>query len=155
MNLLISAMLMLAVHEPGQGSVLITEEERRQFDRIGTCTQGAQSFDLRGAAFVEDHAIDVHSRYGPLRLSVRGENLRVESIGPHPRISPSYLDIDSRIDASRDLDIELELANFEGRLVLYWKETFQHRHYRQGLFEITDGELVPLCEGVGGRQVER
>jgi hypothetical protein len=48
------------------------------------------------------------------------------------------------------LDIQLKLVTFEGALALYWRETYLHRTYRQGLFEIQGMRASPLCEGAGG-----
>jgi hypothetical protein len=36
--------------------------------------------------------------------------------------------------------------------VLYWRETFQHRIYGQGLFRVVGQSLEPFCEGRAGVQ---
>ncbi len=50
-------------------------------------------------------------------------------------------------------DVELKLGLYEQQIVLYWRETYRHRIYRQGLFRFEGQALVPMCEGEGGEDI--
>jgi hypothetical protein len=104
--------------------------------------------------FLENQSIDIESENPPIRVSIRGENFFAEELGNNSRSRHFFESIDSIVDSTADLDIELKLAYFEGSLVLYWKETFHNRIYRQGLFSIIGHEVRRLCEGHGGSESE-
>jgi len=144
-----------AADPPRTQTVILTEEIRQAFDPVGDCEGNGRSFDLHRMMILEDRPVDIDSPDGPLRVSVHGEDLFFDAVGPTSPDRRYYTNVDSEIDPRDDLDIELKLAYFEGRLVLYWKETFQNRIYRQGLFSIAGHAVVPLCTGHGGRHVER
>ena len=136
---------------PLQGqSTVLTREQIEAFDPIGTCEGGGRSFDLRRVMFLENQSIDVDGPSGPLRVTISREHLLVEDASPGARESQTRIDIDSEVDINDDLDLELKLAYFDQRLVLYWKETYRHRFYRQGLFAINGREVRSLCSGQGG-----
>ncbi|HMG48123.1 MAG TPA: hypothetical protein VK614_11760 [Allosphingosinicella sp.] len=155
MNNFILVAMLLGAQTPATPGVIMTDELRPAADPIGTCERNGRSFDLHRMMVLEDRPVDFDGPDGPLRVSIRGENILFEEVGPNARHGHYYTDVDYEIEPRDDLDIELKLAYFEGRLVLYWRETFQNRIYRQGLFSITGHEITALCSGQGGRQIER
>jgi hypothetical protein len=158
MNMVAGAILLLAAMQ-GQPQpitvVSVSEEQLPSFDPIGNCEGHGRSVDMRRVMFLENRSVDVDGPGGPFRLSIQGEELVAEGVHPGPERPHFYEDVDSRIDMNSDLDIELKFAYFEGKLTLFWKETFNNRIYRQGLFDIVGHSLTPLCEGRGGSHVER
>lgn len=47
-------------------------------------------------------------------------------------------------------DIFIKHATLQGRPVLYWRETYLHRQYRQGILKYVGPAIFELCEGIGG-----
>lgn len=135
--------------------VQLTEEQTRSFDPLGHCEQNGHSIDMRRVMFLENRSIDMNSRTGPLRISIDHSDFIIEEVGQRSRHRRFINDVANTIDPAGNLDIELKLAYYNGNLLLYWKETFQNRHYRQGLFNIVGADLTPLCTGVGGRYAVR
>jgi hypothetical protein len=99
---------------------------------------------------LENHAVEVDGPQGPLRVSISGEYLLIDTTGPLPPRAVYATNISDAVDPNADLDVELKLGYFEGTLVAFWKETFRHRMYRQGLLRILGETVTPLCEGRGG-----
>lgn len=79
------------------------------------------------------------------RLRIDGERLSIIS-GELTR----PIRIDSLLFPDEDVDMELSFAVVDGELLLYWRETYRHRHYRQGFLRIVDDSLVEVCRGGGG-----
>lgn len=136
-------------------SVQLTDEQLRSFDPMGNCEQNGRSIDLHRVMLLENRWIDIDSPQGPLRISVNRGTFLATEIGPRSERRQFISDISDTIDPGSQIDIELKLAYLDGRLVLYWKETFQNRRYRQGLFNIVGTEVASLCEGLGGRYAVR
>ena len=164
MNLIVLALLLSGPVEPSpEPRILSPEAQLRTIDTIGSCEGSGGSIDLRRVMFLENRSIVIDGSQGPLRISVERDDFLVEEIGEGSQHRQYYNDIGNEVDESGELDIELKLASVEGRLVLYWKETFQNRIYRQGIFSInpsgfflaTEESLTPLCEGRGGSNSER
>ena len=118
--------------------------------RIGTCQGDGRSYNLRRLMLLENQMIEVDGPRGPLRVSISGEYLLIDTAGPPPRRAVYAANISDAVDPNADLDVELKLGYFEGTLVAFWKETFRHRTYRQGLLRISGETVTPLCEGSGG-----
>jgi hypothetical protein len=118
---------------------------------IGSCLRRGQPIDLRRLSLLESREVTVDSPAGPLWVTVQGDKLRIAepAVGGSRRVR--VWEIGSLFEDERGrLDVRLSLGVLDRDLVLYWRETYQNRIYRQGLFRILDGELVPLCEGRGG-----
>lgn len=128
-------------------------------DPAGGCEGGNGRIDMRRVMFLENRTLEVDGGTGPLRLRLDGETFYSEEIGERSERRTYFNRIDAMVQPGEDLDIELKLALVNGRLVLYWRETYQNRFYRQGLLTIEgralfgDDEQVmtPLCVGRGGR----
>lgn len=87
-------------------------------------------------------------RNRPLRVWLRGEAIYFERLDGD-RSSWGF-NIGHIAGREEYLDVELKLALVENQLALYWRETFQHRMYRQGLFRIVGDGLARWCDGEGG-----
>lgn len=78
--------------------------------------------------------------------------------------SPSTLSgpLNIHVPGNPDPDLNLKLAVFRGRLMVYWRESYLQRGYRFGLLEVnTEATLesadmaTPFCDGVGGYRMYR
>jgi len=118
--------------------------------RIGTCEAGGRSYDLHRLLLLENQEAEIDGPLGPLRVSVAEEYVEIRTSGPPPRRVIYATNIADAADPNGDLDVELKLGYFEGGLVIFWKETFHHRIYRQGMFRISSENVTPLCAGRGG-----
>ncbi|HVQ08927.1 MAG TPA: hypothetical protein VMS43_10895 [Allosphingosinicella sp.] len=129
-----------------------------RLDTTGSCEGQRGSVDMRRVMFLENQMLVIDGATGPLQIEVEGENFSVEEIGEGSGHRTYAEPMDGVIEPDEDLDIELKLALVDGRLALYWRETYRNRFYRQGLltiegrafFNAEDRGLRPLCEGRGG-----
>jgi hypothetical protein len=150
------AILAAAPNDALQSRALpLTEEQVQSLDPVGSCEGNGRSINMRRVMFLENLSVDIDGPNGELRVSVNRTDLVVEEIGSVSQRRRFINDIADLIDTTGEIDIQLKLAYFDGRLVLYWKETFQNRHYRQGLFNILGTNVSPLCSGLGGSHVVR
>lgn len=118
--------------------------------RIGTCEGDGRSYNLRRLMLLENRTIEIDGPHGPLRVSIAEEYVQIHTAGPTPARAIYATNIGDTADPRSDLDVELKLGYFDGFLVVFWKETFHHRIYRQGLFRIAGESVMPLCTGRGG-----
>lgn len=114
-------------------------------DALGSCVGQGGPVELQRVLFAENRSIDIDQR----RLGLERESLWIERIGD-PGAGRTRIEVAYLISPRADIDIKLQFAMVEGRLSLYWRETYQYRLYRQGIFTIVGDELIPLCEGEGG-----
>lgn len=119
---------------------------------MGSCIAGDRSIEMTQVLFLENRSVTVlDPARRPLRLRIEGERLILESDHPLLGRTQETRRIDRQITEESDLDIELKFAWVEDALALYWRETFQHRIYRQGLMRVEGDALTPLCEGRAGQ----
>lgn len=136
---------------PGSGVAL-------RLEVTGSCEGGSRSVDMRRVMFLENRTLVIDGATGPLQIRVDGEDFAVEEIGENSGHRIYAEPMNAMVEPDEDLDIELKLALVDGRLALYWRETYRNRFYRQGLltiegrafFNAEDRGLRPLCEGRGG-----
>lgn len=117
---------------------------------LGSCLRAGKPEELSRILFLENRAIELADRNKMRRVSLVGQSVRIENLSA----------TDGTVHVTRmgsivskgqdDADISLKLALLNGKSFVYWRETYQHRLYRQGLFEIIDHKLVLFCEGYGG-----
>jgi hypothetical protein len=82
------------------------------------------------------------------RWEIDGEHVSVQT--PDPEHDRRTRDVGDIAVPGEYLDVDLKFALVEGKFAVYWRETYQHRMYRQGLLKIDGEDLVKLCEGEGG-----
>lgn len=114
----------------------------------GSCGSGADSVDLQRVVFSSNTKIT--SGYGESfrEVSIRGERLIItRMLGGE--ISSRVIDIGDIVGDGNPIDISLEFTVGD-RLGIYWRETFQHQSYRQGLFFIDGDGVIYRCEGAAG-----
>ncbi len=116
---------------------------------VGYCRSDSGLTDLRRMMVLENQQIDVTGDQGrPLRVGLQGESVSFERLdGDRSRW---VFNIGHIAGGEEYLDVELKLALVEDQLAVYWRETYQHRIYRQGLLRIVGDGLVRRCEGRGG-----
>ena len=119
----------------------------RPLDRTGSCHGDKEKFDLSNIIFIENQAITLESAVSKFEFSIDGESIKVSQ---HGQDYVKVVDIGYEVEPKKDIDIELKFAFLDHNFVLYWKETYQHRIYRQGLFQLTGGNIQFLCKGEGG-----
>lgn len=117
--------------------------------RLGNCRSSDAAVDLGRMMVLENERLEIDGEGGrPTRVALQGGSVRFEHLdGDRGSYGFSIGDI---VGGDEPLDVELRLALAEGQLAIFWRETFQHRIYRQGLLKIVGGELVRWCEGRGG-----
>ena len=111
---------------------------------LGYCAGTRGSWDPAKLLIVENQSM-------PLPRSMIVAEMNGESvIYRHlPENNLTIFDIDALADPNADLDIIIRLALYDGNAAIYWKETYQHRSYRQGIILLGDRPQV-FCEGRGG-----
>jgi hypothetical protein len=105
--------------------------------------------------FLENDELDFDGRHGKLHISLEGQEVLIATRPPAETVTTARNIGNAVSKREDDADVDLKLGLLDGKLVLYWRETYLHRIYRQGLFSINDQDLAPLCEGRGGSEVSR
>lgn len=135
----------------GRAPITVTNSTPPAFaGRIGTCEGDGRSYDLHRLMLLENQAVEIDGPQGPLRVSIAEEHVQIHTAGPTPARAVYATNVATAMDPNSDLDIELKLGYFDGDLVVFWKETFRYRIYRQGMFRIVGESVTPLCAGRGG-----
>ncbi|HEX8643883.1 MAG TPA: hypothetical protein VF702_08220 [Allosphingosinicella sp.] len=118
---------------------------------IGTCLRRGPPIDLRRLWLLENREVALDTPAGPLTVTVERDTLRIAEAAADGKRRVRIWEIGRMFEDERGrLDVQLSLGVLDSDLVLYWRETYRNRIYRQGLFRIPAGELVALCEGRGG-----
>lgn len=118
----------------------------------GNCTSSAvRSYDPRSFVFLKNRHVRWTRGNRTTEFKIDGERLwvygRLNGEGEATRIP---YQVDYIITGDVELDIEMDPVLLEGNLYVYWRETFRHRSYRQGLLEVTGMTINKVCEGNGG-----
>jgi hypothetical protein len=122
-------------------------------DPMGYCEGSGRRINLRRLWSLADREVEIDSAHGPALASVQGEYLFIYARGRSGRRALFGANIGSEASPQIDIDVELELAVLDGRLVVYWKETYQNRVYQQGIFNIEGEQITFLCRGRGGMTI--
>ena len=149
----LSALIAHGAMEPQQSAAATGRRDPREI-LLGSCRAQGRDIDLTRVDFLENRSIERESPNGPVRVEISVQSVSIELIGTQSNHPMIVHDIRRAIEHGQDLDIDLKLGYLDRDLVLYWRETFQHRTYRQGLFTVSPPSLVPLCEGRGGLLIE-
>lgn len=122
---------------------------------LGSCLdQDRRPVDLRRVMFLENRELERDTPYGSIRIILSRQTITIRTIRRHGE--ETWRPIDVGVLVGRDgatADVEVRLGLHEDQIVAYWRETFRHRMYRQGLFRFQDQELVPVCNGNGGEDI--
>ena len=129
--------------------LIIIPDAELEITRVGSCL-GDREVDLRRVMFLQNSSIDTDGPTGPFRVSLHGETIHIQPLPSGSERGTYVNNVGYAVDPRADIDLNLKLALVDGKLVLYWKETFQYRAYRQGIFEITRQGITEVCQGHGG-----
>jgi hypothetical protein len=121
----------------------------------GSCaTSTGQDVDLQRVMFLENRSLDIRTGSTLRRVSVDRETLYIETVSSTPPVT-RYHEIDTQISESAPPDIELTLVVLGETIGVFWRETYQHQQYHQGIFQIEQDRISQLCSGIGGQTTER
>ena len=159
--LLVSLLYADAPISPSHGSVIPIEQVAAS-STLGTCVGSAGEIDFQRIMFLENTSLVIDGSSGSVRISIDGESLIATEIATTSEGREYFSNIDSLVDPNDDLDLLLKLAYSDKGLLVYWRETFRNRIYRQGLLRVNPTEffrsantgLTKLCEGRGGKHSE-
>jgi len=129
---------------------VVRESEVPRLDPLGNCEGNGASFDLRRLMLIENRSIRMEGAHGELQVSVNREQVRIDAVRDGSAQPVYSTNIGYAAEPHGDLDVELKLGYLDGAPIVYWKETFQNRIYRQGLFRIVGERVEQLCAGRGG-----
>lgn len=138
--------------------VVLSPKEVGRIERE-TCRGAGGSVDVDHARFLRS-PVRVRTHLGAARVRIQGEHLLIDVPGQRTYFNNMRYEVSP---PGEDLDIDLQLGRFAGRLGIYWRETFRHHPYRLGVYLI-DTEaaarmegprpLTLLCTGEGGMRSE-
>lgn len=109
----------------------------------GYCRQGAEVMDIASIVSITNKSLGI----GAANFTIEGEDVLIED--PSAGIT-RVIQVDKRLSAKKDLDIELTFALAHGELVLFWRETYSYKKYEQGLLRIVETDLEEICRGSAG-----
>lgn len=116
----------------------------------GTCEAGTRNFDLKRLFILQSRTVYWLEGGRTRAAELNREHLFFEYTHDGIVDRDSWIDIAEAVEPERDIDIQTVFGFFDNELVVYWRETYQNRRYRQGLFKLQEGALPELCEGTGG-----
>lgn len=128
-------------------------DQRTDSETLGSCTGDRGPVSLSRVLFLENRSLDWNSSSGPVRITLRRQSVHIQLLEAPD--GDTYLrNIGSLVAQSEDdADVYLKLALLDNVPAVYWRETFQHRIYRQGMFSVVGHDLIRLCEGEGGETI--
>lgn len=136
---------------------------------LGTCQKDKENFYLNEAFFISNNILKMRLDQGFILIEKSRDSIRIETYdaGGKP-VGYSRTNISSLLNnldkKNHNLDIRLSFVYIGGNLGVYWRETFENRPFKQGIFTFGDKwltrierdlqnvelELKPLCHGSGG-----
>lgn len=121
----------------------------------GSCeTATGEYVDLGRAMFLENRSLEVRDGALTRVLRLDGETFSIATLQAGTSSSRLH-DIDEEIGDGSRRDMDLKFVYLDGSLALYWRETYQHQQYQQGLFRIQGDSILFWCIGIGGITTER
>jgi hypothetical protein len=120
-------------------------------ESLGSCRSNSEYINLGRVMFLKNEVIDLKDTNGLVRVALDRQKVRMQRVKLGVVQETVIVNVGNII--SGDPDIILTLGMLDDQPVLYWKETFLHRSYRQGVFKILGQSLVPLCQGMGGGEL--
>lgn len=114
----------------------------------GTCQTAEGGYiSISSTLRIENSRAEIKFDSSRYVAEINGETIRITDEDSGIVV---FIRVDTKIDVNEDLDLDLKFVLLEGELSLYWRETFRHRLYRQGIFRILRDGLAARCSGVGG-----
>ena len=119
----------------------------------GSCIGERGPINLSRALVLENRSLEWTGSSGPIRITLQRQSVIIALIGS-PDGDTYPRNIGSLVAQGQDnADIFLKLVLLENEPIVYWRETFQHRIYRQGMFRVVGHSLTRLCDGEAGETV--
>lgn len=109
----------------------------------GYCRNGTEVMDIASLVFITNKSLGI----GATNFTIEGEDVLSED--PSTGIT-RVIQVDKRLSADKDLDIELTFALAHGELVVFWRETYSYKKYEQGLLRLVETDLEEICRGSAG-----
>jgi hypothetical protein len=152
--MIILAAILLSI-EP----LVVPDKEFEFVTGLGSClAPDRRPLDLRRVALLQNRELLLDSKNGRVRAVLEGQKVSLHIEGS-PDDEHIVRNIGDLVGGSEGrADVFLTLGFLDNRPVLYWRETYQHRSFRQGLLSISPEAaradwaqvLTPMCEGRGG-----
>jgi len=121
-----------------------------QLTPSGFCRSDAGSIDIGSLTFLKKTSAKLRSGSTPtIRVTIVRDTVVIDDIAK-PNAGELVYNVPAIVSKGEDPDLSVHLVLLSGDLAIYWRETFQNRQYRQGVFAILEGKLVLICEGIGG-----
>ena len=124
---------------------------------LGDClTRDGRRIDMDRVMFLDSRPVVFDAPGGPFRARVEEQTLFIETVGENSDRGSYYNRIDYQVgeDGGGALDLQIQLAFVEGRLAVFWRETYRNRIYDQGLYGLAGQGVEFICKGRGGIRVE-
>jgi hypothetical protein len=133
----------------------IKDRLRDEF-RYGYCAAEAKKIDIKNLMFLKNTEIRLSLNPGYALIGIEGESLRIEKHNNSGSlVDTKIIDVDKSVLAhakqTGDIDIEMSFVLLDGSIAVFWKETFMHQSYRQGIFKLENDNLQWVCEGTAGK----
>jgi hypothetical protein len=120
---------------------------------MGSCIGHKGPIALAQVMFLENRVLNWEGASTPIRISLSRQSASIKLLKA-PKGDTFVHNIGVLVgDGTVEPDIYLKIAIFDKKPMIYWRETYQHRIYRQGIFAVSGHKLVRLCEGEGGETV--
>jgi len=151
------AVLLAAAVQPG----LVRSGPVSNGHDFGSCLRDdGFPVDLRQMTLPGRSETILNSTIGRVRVSLtdRRFSLRLLNSPEGDQVAADVGGLLAALHGDERADVFVKLGFLRDRPVLYWRETYQHRPFRQGLLSIEPeamnadwtGVLTHLCEGTGG-----
>ena len=131
---------------------------------FGSCgAPNGPSVDLRRVSLLQNRELELDSGIGRVRIVIDGQRFRLHRLAsPDGELVAGDIgSVVNRSNGEETADVFVTIGLLDARPVLYWRETYQHRSFRQGLLNLDpmamnadwNRVVTPLCEGRGGVDV--
>jgi len=116
----------------------------------GFCRSDAGSIDIGSLTFLKETSATLRSgSMSTIRVTIVRDTVVIDDVAK-PNAGEMVYNVSAMVSKGEDPDLSVHLVLLSDDLAIYWRETFQNRQYRQGVFTILEGRLVQSCEGIGG-----
>jgi hypothetical protein len=120
---------------------------------LGSCVGADGAVNISMVLFIENNSLEWNHSSEPVRVTIRRQSIDIKSLRLSDGITYPY-NISRMVSLDGNYaDIILKLGLLNSSPVVYWRETFQHRMYRQGILSVVGHRLTPLCNGLGGETI--
>lgn len=135
-------------HDFEPGTVNSSRALLRDAVKYGRC-EGDQNVDMRSVESLTGDRFTISRPTFEVTLTIVGERVHQEWKRPNAR--RTWQDIEAFVvDADGDVDVIASFVKVGDVVSIYWRETYLHRSYRQGVLGIGADGLYALCQGAAG-----